>query len=358
MVAKAAPRRRSFVEQAFASQFAIADALAAMPGSDLNPVLTPSAAHDVWRDGHVRTHLRLPSELVQRIQRHFHGLPSSASNYVHIFQSPTSPYNRAVYANHEMLPAVVGHLLKLGLGRHFRTRYMIAAHDIFLSHFANHTGFGRHWDIFRKEQPFEGPYDLTIYIPLTPTSAAAGGRLHVLPGRVATARNATKHPMETLRLLAMRNPGLPLEAFGDARSDDAVAGAMADAMKIANKDMFTARKRNGQLAWRAIATEAPGETILFPQKEFHENEPIRRPKGGVQRRRGGAVAPAAAAPPRDVYVIRLHPLYDVPVKLPTTLRGFPANSHVIDFEQRSIARVPTPIDVSAYPPSDRVWFRF
>ena len=83
---------------------------------------------------------------------------------------------------------------------------------------------------------------------------------------------------------------------------------------------------------------------MFAQKEFHEAEAYHGhgPKDHALR---------------DVYVVRMAPLYDVPVQLPSTLGTKPANCHVIDFHQKTMTRYGEGVSISDYPQEHRInWF--
>ena len=362
----------------------------------MHRVLTPAKANELAMGGYLRTGVTLPEELTHRIQRHFHDKPSTANNWYEIFNADRSgvknvasqagtskgnkkpvakkekleatmrtqaafndnKYTRNIYADFELLRPIMHQLFQGGVRELFTSRYMVITHDIFLSLSRNQTGFqGRHWDVFTKQQPFEGPLDLSFYIPLTRTNASVGGRLGVLPRTKLelSAANATRLPLTAMKRVATDHPNFKLDTIfrdtldmsgrpaapsdGDNEAISKYEKAYATGAMEANKEMARVRRINGRADWK-FASSAPGEVLIFAQKEFHEAEAYH----------GSGKGDKAL---RDVYVIRMAPLYDIPVQLPSTLGGKPANCHVLDFKRGTLTRHREGVNIADFPEEQR-----
>jgi hypothetical protein len=82
-----------------------------------------------------------------------------------------------------------------------------------------------------------------------------------------------------------------------------------------------------------------GTVLLFGNKYYHWPE-IWRSKAGE---------------PRNVYVVRMHPAYDLPVKLSGRLNFKTANRHYFDFVSQSVEYLEhEPIDLTRFAAHERI----
>ena len=76
----------------------------------------------------------------------------------------------------------------------------------------------------------------------------------------------------------------------------------------------------------------PGEIILFRNQQYHDPEPNRK-----------------VGEARDVYLIRMEPVYDLEVTCKSDLFGTPANRWLLDIKERKLIELPGPVNISAIP---------
>ena len=185
----------------------------AIQDDGMHDVLTTPAFHELHSTGFIRTGISLPPELTAAISQWYNSLPDEQKGNLATERNrgflrararrgdlrSRTVYDGSVFADNRHMAPVMAHLLKHNISALFRTRYMIASHDILLSLKEGQMGFGIHFDEVFPSQLFSGPHDLSIYIPLVQVDGENGGRLRVLP-----TRTVHPHSWSSVHLRALR----------------------------------------------------------------------------------------------------------------------------------------------------------
>src|SRR3546814_183579 len=83
--------------------------------------------------------------------------------------------------------------------------------------------------------------------------------------------------------------------------------------------------------------ESRGRVLLFSNKNFH----------AAERWKNELID-------REVYVIRMFPIYDAKIRLKRELHGTPVNNFLLDMEQGAVRRYPGPVDVTRIPDDQKL----
>jgi hypothetical protein len=322
------------------------------------PFLTADGAEELRKTGLIRTGISLPKELVPKMRSHFWELPWTASNWwcwtvtpeqggppprVGINDGRPTPqqgtvrfersiYGRSIYGDRTFLEPVLTHALEQGLARHFACRYVIISHDIFLGMGTEQKGFGMHFDGSSVPQPLEASEDLTLYVSLTRTNEQNGGRIGVMPASSYSVARHARRPLVALRKTAESVGHLELDRIWPDYYTP-----LFQRYREALGQNNAARNASYGEAWRKkdsfnYPSLSPGEIILFKNQQFHNPEPNRK-----------------VGEARDVYVIRMEPVYDLEVTCKSDLFGTPANRWLLDIQERRVIALPGPVNISAIP---------
>jgi ectoine hydroxylase-related dioxygenase (phytanoyl-CoA dioxygenase family) len=83
--------------------------------------------------------------------------------------------------------------------------------------------------------------------------------------------------------------------------------------------------------------ETAGRVLIFNNKNFHAAEQWKNRHTD-----------------REIYVIRMFPLYDVKIRLKRTLHGVPINNYLLDMKTGEVRRFSEEVDVRRIPAEDKV----
>jgi hypothetical protein len=329
-------------------------------------ILDGTAFREHYANGFVQTGITLPAPLVEEIRAHylakarghndfpkffvdnehqaylegwllgavFNAFPKFARKTVARFYDKA--YDKAVYCEQACIEKVLRYAMDNGLPRLFRTRYMVAGYDMYLRNNHRSPAAGIHTDLPNFHHFYETENDLSLYIPLVDFDEANGGRLKVLP------KDRLKVPGNVLlRLLREHFGARPeyLDANGFIDPDRIDAAALDEFIRSKpHQELMAYYKGVTRLAKREYAgdfrlTDEPrGRVLMFSNKDFHAAEPWKN-----------------AAVDREVYVIRMFPLYDAKIALKSRLHGTPVNNYLLDMERGEVTRREARVDVGAMP---------
>lgn len=205
-------------------------------------------------------------------------------------------YKKAVYCEQHFMARVLETLLDQGIGRLFRTRYLVASYDIFLCSNAHNvaTENSIHFHVPNLHHFHETECGLSIFVPLVDLDWDNGGRISVLPeGEFKVSSNIS------LKLLRPHFTAIPeyvddqryvvpdligadaLAEFADGQSYDELIKFYKSAVDLA-RAYYPDRFR--------FTSEKKGKVLLFCNKNMQLIE--LRSRGKVDR---------------EVYIIRLSP---------------------------------------------------
>ncbi|HEY0837828.1 MAG TPA: hypothetical protein VGE72_28185 [Azospirillum sp.] len=269
----------------------------------------------------------------------FNAFPKTARKVVSRFYDKA--YSKAVYCQQANIEKVLTHLLQNGFQRLFRTRYIVAGYDMYLRNSHQSPPAGIHSDLPNFHHFYETENDLSLYIPLVDLDDRNGGRLSVLP------EEKLKLPGNVLlRLLHdhfSRNPRY-LDDDGYIDPDRIEAEAItAFAKSKPHQDLMTLYKGAIALAKTQYANdylktdESKGRVLLFNNKNFHAAEKWRNEQYD-----------------REVYVIRMFPLYDAKIKLKRQLHGTLVNNYLIDMKLGTVQRLDDRVDTAGIPAEEKL----
>lgn len=324
-----------------------------------------------YSKGFIETNVTLPGAMVDDIKQHYLGIESGRNDFPKFFVNNehqahfegkvlgvlfnTFPktakgmvekfyakaYEKAVYCQQVNIERVLTYLLDNGFQRLFKTRYIVAGYDMYLRNGHRSPAAGIHSDLPNFHHFYETENDLSLYIPLVDLDDANGGRLSVLP------EEKLKLPGNVLlRLLARHFAAKPgcVDADGYIDPDRVEASEITAFVKSqAHQDLMTLYKGAIALAKSQYANdylrtdESKGRVLLFNNKNFHAAEQWRNTEYD-----------------REVYVVRMFPLYDTPIKLKRLLHGTPVNNFLIDMQDGTVRRFDERIDVTGIDARDKL----
>ncbi len=321
---------------------------------------------DYATQGFVDTGVVLPKDLVEEIRGHYAGITAGHNDFPKFFAGNEhlaymegrvvgavmnaipglgvrmvekfygKVYEKAVYTSQTFIPRVLDWLLQNGIARLFRTRYLIAAYDMYLAGDHLRPAAGIHSDLPNLHHIYETENDLSFYIPLVDLDETNGGRLSVLP------ESKLKMPGNVLLRMLAEHFSDSVYRDGDGYLDPDDLSPQALKTFIQSKpyrELFATHKHLTWLAKNQYAAdfqttdESAGTVMLFNNKNFHAAE-----------------AWKCQTVKREIYVIRLMPLYDVPIKLKKRLHGQPINNFLLDLRQGVVKIHDTAVDVSRIAP--------
>jgi hypothetical protein len=264
----------------------------------------------------------------------FNTFPGIAKKMVKKLYDKT--YRKAVYGEQVCLEKVLKYLLENDFKRFFKTRYLIVTYDIYLRNDYERSAAGIHTDFPTFHHFYETENDLTIYIPLVDLDNENGGRIQVLP------ESKLKLPGNILLKLLFQH-------FSKDKSNlDEDGYIVPDNIPIKEMSAFAASKPYQdvmnlyqsviQLAKRHFKTdflmtnESKGKVLLWNNKNFHTVERWKNPQID-----------------REVYIVRLFPIYDINIKLRHKLQGNLFNNFLLDTEMGEIHCYDHPVELSKIP---------
>jgi hypothetical protein len=226
-------------------------------------------------------------------------------------------YQKAVYCDQTYIERVLNYLLANNFQHLFKTRYMIAGYDMYLRNDHRSPAAGIHTDLPNFHHFYETENDMSLYIPLVDLDEKNGGRITVLP------EDKLKVPGNILLKLlrehfAMKTDCLDENGYIDpekisAKSMSAfIKSAAHQNLMGLYKNLINIAKKQYANAFQT-AQETKGKVLLFNNKNFHAAEPWKNQSFD-----------------REVYVIRMFPIYDANIKLKRTLHDKLINNFLVD----------------------------
>lgn len=272
-------------------------------------------------------------------------LPGLANKMVTKLYSKS--YNKAIHLEQAFIEKVCSYLLQQNCQRFFKTRYIVASYDIYLGNDHNHRSFiDIHSDIPNFHHFYETENDITVYIPLIDVNEDNGGRLAILP----ESKCKLKVPGNVLLKLfedAFLNIPAYLDENGYIDSNKIDAAAMKN---FINSAPYKALMENYKISTNFVRDYyadkfikndwQAGQVVLFNNKTFHAAETWHNPDYN-----------------REIYMIRLLPIYDTKIQLKKTLHGSQFNKYLIDTQTGSIQRYQDSVDLSKIPQQEKLKLR-
>jgi hypothetical protein len=269
----------------------------------------------------------------------FNAFPKTARKMVKKFYDRA--YSKAVYCEQAYIGKVLEQLLENGFQRLFKTRYIVASYDMYLRNGHQSPAAGIHSDLPNFHHVYETENDLSLYIPLVDLDEDNGGRLSVLPeGKLRIPGNVL---LKLLYEHFSKDPSC-LDEDGYVDSDRITPEQLAAFVKSkAHQDLMAVYKGATSLAKGSYANdfkravETKGTVLMFNNKNFHAAERWKNESYD-----------------REIYVIRMVPIYDARIKLKSMLHGVPVNNILIDLEQGTIHRSERPVDLATIPAAHKL----
>lgn len=333
--------------------------------------------NDYCTRGFIDPQVTLPESLVDEMRAYYKGLPAGRNDYPLYFAQNEhqaalesfamgllfkyvpgfaslalrrlygAAYNKAVHAAQAFLEPVCTHLLNHGMGRIFKTRYLIASYDIYLGNDHKHRSFTDiHSDIPNFHHFYETENDVTIYVPLVDLNEANGGRLPILP----EAKAKFKVPGNVLLKLMEDFFGSKAACLDDQGYIDPARIPAREMKRFIESsgyvELMKSYRSSTDLVRAHYADQFErnnwnkGQAVLFTNKNFHAAETWKNP-----------------ALPREIYMVRLLPVYDCKIRLNGKLHGKPFNRLLIDTREGKVQRFDQAVDVAALPASEKLSLR-
>ncbi len=329
---------------------------------------------EYYTKGYIDTQTYLSADLVAAMKAHYQQIPENRNDYPQYFKKNehqaslegrligllfkwlpqysekmvhklySNAYSKAAHTEQVFIEPVCQTLLAQGFAKFFKTRYLVASYDIYLGNDYLHKSFTDiHSDIPNFHHFYETESDLTIYIPLIALNADNGGRLKILP----EAKSKLKVPGNVLLKILVQ--------FFQTNPDNLDANGYIDADKISDADMqafinsdayqelLQNYKTSTDLVRDYYADEfvlddwAEGQAVLFTNKNFHAAESWLNQHAN-----------------REIYMLRLLPIYDCKIKLKNSLHGRSFNNYLIDMQTGRLDYFADGVDVSALAEQDKL----
>lgn len=316
--------------------------------------------------GFVETNISLPDELVDEIKDHYSAKVAPRNDFPKFFANNEhqaylddwklgflftnfpayakkkvkelydSVYDRAVYCDMSYIDRVIKYLFENDFSRFFKARYFVVTYDIYLRNNHRLPAAGIHTDLPNFHQFYETENDLTLYMPLVDLDDDNGGRLRVLP------ESKLKVPGNILlKLMYEYFSEKPEYLDENGYVDPDLIGPPDIASFVKSKpyqDLMNLYKGIITLARKQYAddfhptVETKGKLVLFNNKNFHD----------VERWKNEQMD-------RQVYIIRMVPLYDAKINLKTLLHGTRINKCLLDMKTGEIHKFDQRVDITQIP---------
>jgi hypothetical protein len=326
-------------------------------------ILQENYFREHYANGFIETDISLSDDLVEEIRGHYQAKPFGHNDFPKFFvrnehlaymegkllgflfnsfpkyaekqvkRYYDRAYGKAVYCEQVFIEKVLQQMLSKGFGRFFKTRYMLASYDMYLNNSHLSPGAGIHTDLPNFHHFYETENDLSIYIPLVDLDEQNGGRLKVLP------EEKLKVPGNVLLKLLYehfsKNPAyvdengyIVPEKIDEAALNAFIKSQSHQELMQLYKNIIALAKT--QYADDFITTvETKGKVLMFNNKNFHAAEQWKNEQMA-----------------REIYVIRMFPIYDVKIKLKSRLHGDLFNNILLDFETGEVRRYDGEVDLS------------
>nr|AAR19306.1 hypothetical protein [symbiont bacterium of Paederus fuscipes] len=250
-------------------------------------------------------------------------------------------YSKVVYCEQAFIEKVLKQLLARGFQRFFKTRYMVVGYDMYLRNSHLSPAAGIHFDLPNFNHFYETENDLSIYIPLVDLDNENGGRLRALPEcKLKVPGNVL---LKLLYEYFSKDPNY-LDENGYVDPQKISQKAIDNFIKSrAHQNLMTLYKSVTDMAKQQYAKdfrmpeESKGRILLFNNKNFHAAEKWKNKNYD-----------------REIYAVRMFPIYDVKIKLKKTLHGVPINNFLLDTKEGEVHRLDREIDFSCIPTEAKV----
>lgn len=343
----------------------------------MQSILNTQYFNEYFTNGFIDTGVSLPDGLLEDMKNHYKNVAEVRNDYPQYFTKNehqaylegkitgslfsllpglankmvtklySKSYNKAIHLEQTFIEKVCSHLLQQNCQRFFKTRFIVASYDIYLGNDHNHRSFiDIHSDIPNFHHFYETENDITVYIPLIDVNEDNGGRLAILP----ESKCKLKVPGNVLLRLfedAFLNIPAYLDENGYIDSDKIDAAAMKN---FINGAPYKALMENYKISTNFIRDYyadkfikndwQAGQVVLFNNKTFHAAESWRNPDYN-----------------REIYMIRLLPIYDAKIQLKKTLHGSRFNKYLIDTQTGSIQLYQDSVDLSKIPQQEKLKLR-
>lgn len=343
----------------------------------MQSILNTQYFNEYFTNGFIDTGVSLPNGLLEDMKNHYKNVAEVRNDYPQYFTKNehqaylegkitgslfsllpglankmvtklySKSYNKAIHLEQTFIEKVCSHLLQQNCQRFFKTRFIVASYDIYLGNDHNHRSFiDIHSDIPNFHHFYETENDITVYIPLIDVNEDNGGRLAILP----ESKCKLKVPGNVLLRLfedAFLNIPAYLDENGYIDSDKIDAAAMKN---FINGAPYKALMENYKISTNFVRDYyadkfikndwQAGQVVLFNNKTFHAAESWRNPDYN-----------------REIYMIRLLPIYDAKIQLKKTLHGSRFNKYLIDTQTGSIQLYQDSVDLSKIPQQEKLKLR-
>ncbi|MCK9637928.1 MAG: phytanoyl-CoA dioxygenase family protein [Methylobacter tundripaludum] len=343
----------------------------------MQSILNTQYFNEYFTNGFIDTGVSLPDGLLEDMKNHYKNVAEVRNDYPQYFTKNehqaylegkitgslfsllpglankmvtklySKSYNKAIHLEQTFIEKVCSHLLQQNCQRFFKTRFIVASYDIYLGNDHNHRSFiDIHSDIPNFHHFYETENDITVYIPLIDVNEDNGGRLAILP----ESKCKLKVPGNVLLRLfedAFLNIPAYLDENGYIDSDKIDATAMKN---FINGAPYKALMENYKISTNFVRDYyadkfikndwQAGQVVLFNNKTFHAAETWRNPDYN-----------------REIYMIRLLPIYDAKIQLKKTLHGSQFNKYLIDTQTGSIQLYQDSVDLSKIPQQEKLKLR-
>lgn len=346
-------------------------------GMGMQNFLNTQYFNDYFNNGYIDTGVSLPAGLLEEMKNHYKNVAEARNDYPQYFSKNEhqaylegkvtgslfalfpglankmvtklydKSYNKAIHLEQAFIEQICSHLLQQNFQRFFKTRFIVASYDIYLGNDHNHRSFiDVHSDIPNFHHFYETENDLTIYVPLIDVNEQNGGRLAILPESKGKLKIPGNVLLKLFEKSFLSNPDY-LDENGYIDSDKIDDKAMKD---FINGEPYKALMGNYKIStdfakdyymdefikndWKA------GQVVLFNNKIFHAAESWRNPDYN-----------------REIYMIRLLPVYDSKIRLKKTLHGSQFNKYLIDTQAGTIELHQHGVDLSKIPQQEKLKLR-
>lgn len=247
-----------------------------------------------------------------------------------------SIYNKAVYCEQFFIEKVLLEILEKGLGKLIKSRYILASYDMYLC--SNHMSpaAGIHTDFPNFHHFYETENDLSIYIPLVDLNEKNGGRLKVLPemklkvpGNVLLSM-LYQYFSKNSNHLDQNGYVIP-EKIKQSDLNSFIKSTQYKKLMLLYKNITEIAKTQYKNCF-IYTNETRGKVLIFNNKNFHSAEKWKN-----------------ESTIREIYVIRMFPIYDIQIKLKAYLHGKLFNNFLLDLKTNSVNYYNAPVDFSEIP---------
>lgn len=280
----------------------------------------------------------LESRLLGFISNYF---PKNSKKIVKNFYAKA--YSKAIYCEQIFIKKVLQQLLQKNFHKIFKTRYMVASYDMYLCNDHLSPGAGIHTDLPNFHHFYETENDLSIYIPLVDLNEQNGGRIKTLP------ENKLKVPGNVLLKLLYehfsmdnncidQNGYINPEKISQKSINIFIKSKSHQELMILYKNLISLARTQYKNDFE-LTTENKGQVLLFNNKNFHLAENWKNKNIN-----------------REIYVIRMFPLYDIKIKLKHQLHKKRFNNYLIDTKNIEIYYYNNGIDVANIASNEKIKF--